>query len=240
MNKQIDKQIPELQTVHKGLNQVLNIEGETNLIGTLCFEASANGNEPLTRDFEIKMVVPESYPVDLPIVYEIGGKMNVNYEHVHKDGRLCLAVPIEERSKYLEQPSLLGFVNRLIVPYFYGYCCWENHGVHPFGEAEHGLKGIVRYYVDFLDLADESKVLGFIIHLYKYGYRGHHPCPCASGKIVRKCHQKKLFELHQSHTDTTLKLDLIAALEVIPVSAISPSDIKAILSILGKLAKLNI
>ena len=42
----------------------------------------------------------------------------------------------------------VDLANNLLIPYCYGYCYWERHGVHPFGEREHGGAGIVRFYVE--------------------------------------------------------------------------------------------
>ena len=214
MNIDLAVQIAELQQVHSGLT-VVSVDGnDTVLKGPLRFEASADGFDSITECFEIEIVIPEIYPEDLPHVSEIGGKMDVNYQHVYESGTLCLAVPIEERRVFLEQPSLLGFVNKLVIPYFFGYCHWNMYGVHPFDESEHGSQGIISHYVDVLGLTDDLSVLAIIAFLYEHGYQGHHPCPCGSGKRVRKCHGKALRQLYKQHTQETLKTDYCNALSV--------------------------
>ncbi len=214
MSNDLAVQIAELQQVHSGLAEVSVDGSDTVLKGSLRFEASADGFDPITECFEIKIVISGLYPEELPRVTEIGGKMDVNYSHVYECGTLCLAVPIEERRVFLEQPSLLGFVDKLVIPYFFGYCHWKMHDVYPFGESEHGPQGIVRHYMDVLGLTDELSVLSIIAFLYEHGYQGHHPCPCRSGKRVRKCHGKVLRHLHKQHTQDTLKADYCAALAV--------------------------
>ena len=237
MSKDLAVQIAELQQVHSGLTEVSSDGNDTVLKGPLCFEASADGFNPITECFEIEIVIPETYPKDLPRVREIGDKMDADYDHVYESGTLCLAVPIEERRVFLEQPSLLGFVNRLVVPYFYGYCHWKTHNVHPFNESEHGPQGIVHHYMDLLRLTDELGVLACIAFLCEHGYRGHHPCPCGSGKKVRKCHGKALRELHELHTDVTLKTDFVATLDVcMPV--IKSDDTKISVSLLRQVSRL--
>lgn len=214
MSKDLAVQITELQQVHTGLTQVSADGNKTILKGPLCFEASAKDLDPITECFEIEIVIPETYPEDLPRVRETGGKIGADYDHVYESGTLCLAVPIEERRVFLEQPSLLGYVNRLVVPYFYGFCHWKTHDVHPFDESEHGPEGIVHHYMDLLGLTDELTVLAVIAFLYEHGYRGHHSCPCGSEDKVRNCHGKALRELHEQHTDVTLKTDFLVALDV--------------------------
>ena len=225
MNNDLAVQIAELQQIHSGLVEVSADGNGTILKGTLRFEASTDRFDPITECFEIEIVIPETYPENLPRVCEVGGKMDVNYSHVYENGMLCLAVPIEERRVFLEQPSLLGFVNKLVIPYFYGYCYWKTHGVHPFDESEHGPQGIVRHYMDVLGLTDELSVLAVIAFLYEFGYRGHHPCPCRSSKKVRKCHGETLRQLHEQHTQYTLEIDFFSALHACS-STIKPNGTK--------------
>lgn len=143
----------------------------------------------------------------LPRVKETAGRIERTYAHIYQDGAFCLAIPIEERRTFFEQPSLLGFVNRLVIPYLYGYCYWKQYGRYPFDEQEHGAEGIVQHYIDTLHLANELAVFAVVCFLFEHGYRGHHSCPCGSGLRVRKCHGPVLRDLHQHHTRQTLMHD---------------------------------
>ena len=212
MEDELLNQIKELQCVHDGLILVRKSASETVLSGLLNFEASVDGYETISSRFEIDLIVPIDYPETLPCVRETSKKIDSNYDHINSDGTLCLAIPIEERRVFSEQPSLLGFINRLLIPYCYGYCYWEKYQIHPFGEAEHGFKGIVHFYMNSLQLKDEVSVLSVISYLYEHGYRGHHRCPCGSGQIVRKCHGKLLRSLIEQHSTRTLKNDFLSIL----------------------------
>ena len=205
-------QLVELREFHKQLKKAEKKNHEVIVSGSLQFEAMYDGLMPITDSFEIEMLIPGIYPNILPQVRETGHKISSSYEHVFSDGTLCLAVPIEKRRIFSLQPSLLGFVNKLVIPYFYGYCYWEKFSVHPFGEQKHGGEGIAQYYVDKLNLSDEVTALTFVCYLYEHGYRGHHDCPCGSGRIARKCHGPILLDLHQYHTPLTLRHDLISVL----------------------------
>ena len=174
----------------------------------LSFEAKPDVLVSITENFEIEIQVPDVYPDILPSVRETGARIDSNYEHVFEDGSLCLAVPVEACMVFRQEPSLLGFVNRLIVPYLYGYCYWKQFGAHPFGERQHGADGIVQYYIETFKVRDEFVVLSFMIYLYKYGYSARISCPCGSGLRVRKCHRDVLRSLHDSHTPNTLLHDL--------------------------------
>ena len=212
MKTELAAQIAELQEKHKGLAQVLEAEHETVLAGPLPFEASADGHASITASFEIELCIPSQCPDGLQRTRETGGEIDGGYEHVYTDGTLCLAVPIAERLVFSRQPSLLGFVNNLVIPYLYGYDHWKEYGEHPFGEQKHGAEGIVRCYVDTLKLIDEVGALAVVLFLFEHGYRDHHDCPCGSGLKVWKCHGSMLRDLHRHHTPETLRYDLQAVL----------------------------
>lgn len=216
----LDSEIAELSAVYTGLSKLQSDGCETVLSGTLSFEAVPDeevydGLAPITESFEIQIKIPDTYPDELPAVKETGGKIDGDYEHTFQEGALCLAVPVEMRRIFSGQPTLLGFVNNLVVPYFYGYCHWEKHGEHPFGEQKHHGAGILQYYVDRLSLSDEATALAFLCSLYEYeyGYRGHHICPCGSGRIVRKCHGPALRGIRRHHTSATLYAETSHALD---------------------------
>ncbi len=214
MKEDLQKQIAELNDVHKGLADIVEHNAETLLSGTLGFEASADGLETISDSFDVELTIPHVFPDRLPLAKELSGRIGVDYEHCNPNGTLCLAVPIEQRRVFFEQPTLLGFVNKLLIPYLYGYCFWSKHGYHPFGEAAHGYEGILRHYIDTLDLPNPLAALAVICFLFEHGYRGHHPCPCGSGRIVRACHGPALRALHENHTRETVRADFWAIVSV--------------------------
>lgn len=210
MTEDLQKQLSELNDVHKGLTHIVEHDAETFLSGVVDFEASADGLETITDSFDIELTIPHVFPDRLPWAKEVGGRIGTDYEHLNPDGTLCLGVPIEQRRVFFDQPTLLGFVNKLLIPYLYGYCFWSKHGHYPFGEAKHGHEGILRHYIDTLGLRDPLAVLAVICFLFEHGYRGHHPCPCGSGRIVRVCHGPALRALHDRHTSETVRIDFLA------------------------------
>lgn len=214
MKDALRQQIDELTGVHRGLASIVEREAEAIVAGMLPFEASADGLESINEAFEIELVVPYDFPEIFPRVKETGGRITTDYEHRNPDGTLCLAIPLEQRRVFFEQPTLLGFINRLVIPYLYGYCFWERHGSHPFDEAAHGYEGILCHYVDALGLRDEISALRVICFLFEYGYRGHHECPCGSGQRVRSCHGPGLRVIYEHHTPKTVLNDFIAIFEI--------------------------
>ncbi len=207
LSEELSRQIGDLQQTHRELTRVQRKVGGTALSGALPFRAHYGGLESIVTCFDVELCIPESYPDDLPIARETGGSIK-EYEHVNPDRTLCLCVPIKARIIFHNEPTLLGFVNRLLVPFLYGYRYWEKHDVHPFGEQKHGSAGIVQFYMDAFDLRCEKEAVEVIRFLSEYGYDGHRLCPCGSGRLVKCCHGKTLRELHHRHTPQTLRHDL--------------------------------
>lgn len=212
MNAEIERQIAALTAVHKGLRNISEREGRIIVSGPLPFEASSDGFPLIADSFDLELAIPADYPEHLPSVRETSGKIEGTYEHLYLDGTMCLGVPVEERRIFSREPSLIGFVNGLVVPYLYSYCYHKQHGTYPFGDQLHGNAGILRHYMDALKLNDELAALAVISFLFEHGYRGHHACPCGSGRTVRNCHGEALRELNACHTQHTRRAEFEAIL----------------------------
>lgn len=188
MNREfVQEQFLELQSLYKRLS--LKDLGEPNGIliqGILDF--SARGKDQLINDsFEIEILVPESFPNWHPSVKEVGGQIPITFHH-HNDGSLCLGAPLYVRMVFCEDPTLLGYVQNLLIPYLFTFCYWKKFGKMPFGELSHGRKGIMEYYRELSNSNSDMAVINLLKILAEDNYRGHHYCPCGSGRIIRKCH----------------------------------------------------
>ena len=212
----IDAEIDDLCAVHKGLDRHDEID-QVIIRGVLSFEASYKDLESIEDWFEIEVRIPNEYPDVLPEVVELQGKVVSNYEHLNSDGTFCLAVPIAEQLAFKKEPTLLGFVNNLVVNYLYSYCYWRQHREYPFDDSPHGLEGFVDYYEKLFETELSPELFSGIERIIKHGYRGHHPCPCGSGKIVRKCHKQVVMDLAQEQ----IRRQLSCEIEVIKDAVLS-------------------
>ena len=200
MNKAICNQIAALRKIHAGLTEVIEQKREIVVAGSLPFEASYRDYPSIEASFEIELHIPSTYPNDLPEVLETSEKISRDYPHVLPEGFLCLETPAGELEQFCKQPVLRGYVNRLVIPYLYGYCYWKKFGKHPFGEHAHGGAGIIQYYTEQLQLERETSAVEVVRYLYERGYNKNDPCPCRSGKVIRDCHKKELQHLARKHT----------------------------------------
>ncbi len=205
----IDVEIADLCAFHRGLERC-DEKGQITVRGVLSFEASFKGLESIQDWFEIEVRIPKQYPEILPEVIELQGKVVSNYEHLNNDGTFCLAVPIAEQLAFKKEPNLLGFVNNLVVNYLYSYCYWQQYGEYPFDDSPHGIEGFVDYYEKLFEAELSPELFVGIERIMKHGYRGHHPCPCGSGKIVRKCHKQVVMDLAQDKIRRQLSYEIEA------------------------------
>jgi len=200
----------EVQTLcleFEGLDYTFNSTSVT-VKGVISFHANYEGLESIEDWFEIEIVIPEDYPTSLPAVTELQGKVRSDYEHLYSDGTFCLAPPLAERQAFNEDPTLLGFFNHLVIPYLYSYCYWEKHGSYPFGDRPHGFHGLIEHYLEIFETQAKPELRDGLERIVKYGYRGHHPCPCGSGIIIRNCHKEVVRSISDDDARHTLGREL--------------------------------
>ncbi len=210
----ISKQIVELLDAYCGLEYVGIKDEIVTVSGVLSFEAFYEGLEPISESFDVELGISLDFPTVLPEVKEVGGQIDSKYEHVFTNGTLCLGIPIEQRRIMYDNPTILRFVDKLVVPYLYGYCYSVKYGSHPFGEAAHGSQGIADYYISSFNLRNCVEALSVVCFLYEFGYRENDQCPCGSDLRVSECHKTDLLSFYEIHTVDTLSNDFKAILDV--------------------------
>lgn len=188
MNRElIQKQFLELQNIYQRLSLVDQDDPKYMYIrGILDFSGRGNG-QLINDSFEIEILIPEAFPKEPPSTNEIGGRIPSTFHH-YDDGSLCLGTPLHIRMTFLQNPTLLGYVQDLVIPYLFSYCYWKKFRRMPFGELSHGRKGIMEYYRELFNLKSDLVVIKLLKIIAEDNYRGHHICPCGSGKIIRQCH----------------------------------------------------
>jgi|CXWL01.1.fsa_nt_gi hypothetical protein len=162
--------------------------------------------------YVIRITIQENFPETLPQVYEIGGRLkeiqtkrnivDIRDLHVNKEGNFsaCLCPRPAEKKIIREGATLQDFLDRLVIPYFYGLSFFEKYGRWSWGEYGHGDAGIFEYYFrqrngfDIELLKEAFSALGQNGRkIVKNGLKGHVPCLCGSGNKIRGCHAEVLF-----------------------------------------------
>lgn len=166
------------------------LDGVPVVQGLLEFEAF-HEEIKVQDSFQIKLFIPGEYNKIPPKAYETGGRISKNF-HTYSDGSLCLATPVEIRRKFSKTPTLIGFVESLLVPYLFSFSYFQKHGRMPYGELAHGPEGIMQYYLESFNVESELIVLKLLKLLAIENYRGHHECPCGKGLKIRQCHGEQV------------------------------------------------
>ena len=175
-------------------------------------EANAN----LIEDqYDIKIEIGDDFPETLPLVWETGGRIEAimkKYEikdkvalHINKNSRdsICLCPSPERLITFRDgQVNLLDFINKLVVPYFYGLSFYEKNKKWAWGEYSHGPLGVFEFYFDKMQGKDANKEMFDLTILSLATMDKRTPlaimnglflrivdkCPCGSGFAFEKCH----------------------------------------------------
>ncbi len=149
-------------------------------------------------EYDIKMVLAESYPKREPKVFEVGERIpRCPDRHINDDGDCCVTV-WEHWLVSSEDHSFAAFLNGPLNEFFLGQYWYEKTGRWPFGERPHGQKGLEEAYADALGIPNKKKDLLYHLRLLSQDWpKGHWLCPCGSGKRLRHCHQHDLMTLHE-------------------------------------------
>lgn len=165
--------------------------------GNLTFRAAKEGHREILDSYQIQGMVPPQYPTDYAQVEEIGGRIPRDY-HKLENGSLCLGSDIRILIETTKDSSLLGFVDRLVIPYLYNFSCFERKEEMPVGELEHGPLGLIQDYEDLFNLKGARQC---VEALYLLGMKKRDAnkkfCPCGCGKRLGRCYCKNLNPLRE-------------------------------------------
>ena len=165
----------------------------------LLFEASfvVHPDGPMT-EFSIKIELPNNYPKSLPRVFETGNRIpRIADRHVNPKGDCCVTV-WEHWLACTTDKSFQAYLNGPLREFFLGQYLYEEKGRWPFGERSHGYSGLVEAYADVLGIENDHELLRYYLRLLSHDWpKGHWLCPCASGRILRRCHKERLALLHE-------------------------------------------
>jgi hypothetical protein len=187
--------VDDLLREQPGLRLAPSRNGAVRLFGTLSFSAQKPGLEQISDSFEVEIVVPKSFPRDLPIVTEVAGRVPARF-HTNYDGGLCLGSPTRQLLSVRKAPNLPAFVRNCVIPYLYGFVYYTRHGNMPFGELAHGRQGLRD---DFRSLfavdCDRAAIEMVRLAGIKKRVANKLPCPCGSRQRLGKCHNRRVNRL---------------------------------------------
>ena len=159
--------------------------------GVIDFNRMSKGTNPIEDSYELLIEVPSDFPTSVPIVKEIGNKIPKKSDfHINVgDGTLCLGSPLRLLLHLSKNPSLVGFVEELLIDsYLYQVSNKLRGGEFILGELEHGVLGEISDYENILGINGVNVVKSSIIALtYKKRIANKIACPCGCGIRLGSC-----------------------------------------------------
>jgi len=165
-------------------NEFICIEGQYN------FTASIEKYGVIKDSFNIRILLSNKFPKEIPEVYEIGNRIPRNPDyHIYKNGLFCLGSPFRLLLILSDVHKINEFAERCINPYLYSISYkLSNGGKFVIGELDHGIYGEISDYIEIFGLKNARQVLSTIKCLGMKKRRANKlPCPCGCNKRLGKC-----------------------------------------------------
>ena len=193
-----------------------DVEAKRYIItGDLSFKETYKGFE-VKDSFNIKVFWPYNVPKSLPKIFECGKRIPHEADfHVNPNDNnsLCLATRRVETEILSSNPTFENYIISLVIPFFYAFVFKTKNNYYPWGEEKHAEIGLLEDFMNYFHLPDIQITKNFLFHLVLHKkMKGHHLCPCGSGKKFRDCHAPLYWKLNKYYTQRNLLLDCISIL----------------------------
>jgi len=165
--------------------------------GMFSFSAGQTGSLTITDDYHLKIIIPDSFPKTIPVVYELDNKIpRDGKHHINPDDTLCLGSPLRLKFILSKSKSLVRFADKILVPFLYSMSHQRLVGGElPADELEHGEDGIIRDYFELLKLNSPEQIrMALLLLGTRKRVANKKLCPCNCGKRYGKCKYRKVLE----------------------------------------------
>ena len=156
------------------------------------------GETFLIDKYSIKVVLPDDYPLTVPSVYELEGKIpRIADRHINGDGSCCIFAPPERWEQWPLGVGIDVLFNGPIKYYFFSQAYFDREQVWPLGEWLHGNEGVVQYYMVRLGVTSIPELKRLLIMINIKKQTTFWSCPCGSKKKYSICHKDKVEKLEK-------------------------------------------
>ena len=203
-SQELDQIQDDLRIHFPNLHLFVNRDGLAEINGV--FPVRGVNGEELDR-YNITIILSETYPKDLPVVREVGGRIPWDPDfHVELlTGKACVIFPDDRWRCFPNGSSFLEYLQIPLHNFYLGQTVHFETGKWPFDEWAHGLDGVYDYYHWLLKTDDNVTVHRFLYVLGKLRLKEYWECPCGSGKKIRQCCRKKLLDLRTKIPPSTAR-----------------------------------
>ncbi len=183
--------------------------------GAVALDAEYEGVRLVAR-FDLEIIVPSSFPCDIPRVCLCDSSLSEVYPHASEgDGELCLGVTGDILMRLASTTSPIStFLIEILRDNLYSVEYYRRYHAMPFGDRSHCSQGVLEHYVEFFDTNAGPSVVNLIrSSLGLVSYDRNHKCPCGSGKKALDCHGKAIERLKREVPREMLRRDYVQVLD---------------------------
>lgn len=140
--------------------------------------------------FEIECVIPWTFPIKEPAVWEVGGRIErtVSNHTYPTSGKCCLGHWDLWRLKN-PNPTIETFFRDHVHSYFVSQSLSEQGKGWPFGEEGHSKAEAEAAYLDAFTFPLGSDRRAFVQLICGSHLKGNPLCPCGSNRYFKVCHR---------------------------------------------------
>ncbi len=162
------------------------------LVGELNVHATGPDGRTLEDTYEVELLIPADFPRSMAKARETGGRIAPTF-HKLKGDFLCLGARTDLRIRLVTSPTLLTFVEHLLIPYLYGHSYFKSFGVMPFDELEHGKNGLLQHFSSLFGAPSQTAALEFVrVASLRRRIANKLECPCGSRRRLGRCHNQRV------------------------------------------------
>ena len=116
------------------------------------------------------------------------------------------STPARQHLELIKSPTLPGFIKLCVIPFLYGFSFREKHGQLPFGELDHGMKGIRQDFAEVFGVKDHQAAVQMVqLAGMKKSNANKRLCPCGSGRRLGTCHNRRVNDLRKQLGPTWIR-----------------------------------
>lgn len=173
-----------------------SIHGELELIDESGF---------FVDSYFIRIEPTKEYPFSFPRVFETQGRIPINIDwHIYTDGHCCIKAIPEEIYICRKGITLVQFINKQVVPFFFSQKFRELHGYF-LNERSHVNRGNLEFFKEIFQTNNLATIKTAIeLNISKLEPSKADKCFCGNGRKYRKCHRSS-FRFLNTYTKVELK-----------------------------------
>ena len=159
--------------------------------------------------YEVNINIPSIYPDELPILIEVGNKIDRSDNWHNTKGVCCLSTNAKMFTKFDGNITLLNWLEHFAHPYLANHVHKIKTGSYANKEYAHGTPGLIEAYCEIFETSNTNDIiiiLSFLCGVLKLGR--NEICFCKSGKKYKKCFLADPISHYYKISLTTLRKDL--------------------------------